>query len=114
VLTSAGYWWGFALGQLVSGLVDVVVTGAAVVSLLVFFYTASEVAAEGTDLHPLDFWHGVPGRSKATADENWRANTDLLRPSWWTRVVAATGWPRALVWLFLAVSLACPLLSLAL
>lgn len=62
-----------------------------------FFYTVSQVAAEGTEFRPFDFWH-VPWGGRAPVREKRTMTLNLLSPTWWTKVVDATGWPSTAVW----------------
>jgi hypothetical protein len=87
VVGIAGFWAVSALAAQLPPALRFVVTIAALACGFVFFYTASQVAAEGTGYGPLDFWHGVPGQSRvpAKAGSGWGSSCSGRRggrPSW--------------------------------
>lgn len=77
----------------------------------VFFYTVSEIAAEGTAWRPLDYWN-IPGFGKAPPAEKRKASNALFRRSWWARIVNSAAWPPALVWSVLVAALAVAVLGI--
>ena len=68
----------------------------AIVVGFVVFYTVSQVAAEGTEFRPFDYWN-VPWGGRAPLREKHMVTLNLLSRTWWTEVVDATGWPLSLI-----------------
>jgi len=110
VVSITGFWALSATMAVVSWLVMVAIVVVASAMGFIFFATVSQVAAEGTGYRALDFWN-VPWVSRAPARDKWTMMLNLLRPSWWVGVVAATDWAPSVVWLVLGASLLASVVS---
>lgn len=110
VVSITGFW---TLGAGIPFLPSPIIVVGIVIALAIgfaFFYTVSQVAAEGTEFRPIDYWH-VPWRGRAPLREKQAMTLNLLSPKWWTNVVAATGWPPTAVWFALGGSLVASVLG---